>query len=300
VRVISGWLLGLAVLLAMIGLERGWERVRIASLWPLLIGPAVLFQLLRFADEVNWTNAWVLLGLADCLLLTLATGWLWGRGLLQRRVDELSSAAIVCVCAFLVALVGLPLLRPELDVLQRWVGEYARGPFGGLMIAAYVALGIGVEALALGLARNGPGRLGPACLAVAGLGAFMSAILQQDPTDGGPVTLAGTIRTILLMPTFLFLSVALLTLARRFGRDRRWQPIARAALVLAVAVPLVFGVVVVAPPEWKGIAGRVFDAVWTSWLLLAALRLRGLSRSAPFRARPVPGAASSGVLQASQ
>ena len=73
-----------AVLLAMVGLERVWERVRIAALWPLLIGPALVFQLVRFADEVTWTNPWLLLGLADCVLLTLATGWLWARGLVVR------------------------------------------------------------------------------------------------------------------------------------------------------------------------------------------------------------------------
>jgi hypothetical protein len=279
-RIVSGWLLGLAVLLVFIGYERSWQRTRIASLWPLLIGPVLMIQLARLADQVTWTNPLLLLVLLEFLVLTLATAWLWIRQAMQAHVDRLASVAIVCVGLFLAVLVALPLLRPELDVWQRWVGEYARGPYGGLMIAAYVALGVGVEALAVGLIRTGAGRLGACTLAIAGLGAFMSAILLQDPTDGSPATLAGTVRTVLLMPTFLALSVALIALSRAFGRDIRWRPIAPAALALAVAVPLVFVVVIVAPPDWKGMAGRVFDAVWTSWLLLAALRLRGITRPA--------------------
>jgi hypothetical protein len=294
VRVIGGWFMGMGVLLVLAGLERAWERARIATLWPLLMGPILLVQLGRFANQVDWTNAALLLICLDCLLLGAAIGWMWaasawrvavgdlGQVEAPARTRRLAELASVCVGAFLVALVALPLLRPDLDVLRRWVGEYASGPYGGLMNLAYVALGVGAEALALGLARAGGGRLGPACLGVAGLGAFMSAILLQDPTDGSPGTFAGTLRQILLMPTFLSLTVALLSLSRRFGRSPEWQPIARAALGLAIVAPLVFAVVVVAPPDWKGLAGRVFDFIWTTWLLLVALRLHRIT-AAPRR-----------------
>lgn len=52
------------------------------------------------------------------------------------------------------AVVVLHVLRPEFNPVNHAVSNYAVGPYGYLMTAAFYALALSVFALALGLARS--------------------------------------------------------------------------------------------------------------------------------------------------
>jgi hypothetical protein len=204
VRVYAGWALGLATLLWLTGKGRDW---RLAGLW-LLTLPAILWiQLSRYPYTMSGE---LLVQLLDLLVLAAVCGTL----LIRRHgtTRGLALAGATGVGLFLVALAALPALRPDLDVRARWVGEYAHGPYGGLMVAAYLALGTG--ALCLGLALRTLSRAGGVLLALASGGAYLSAVFGQDDTATGERTVPGTIREIVLVPTFALLITALALLTR--------------------------------------------------------------------------------------
>jgi len=258
VRVYAGWFLGLALLLWLTGRAGTWTELRLPSLWLITLPGLLLVQLSRFPDQVAWTDPGLLLTALDLTALAVACGVLWLR--YHGTTRRLAVVGTAGVGIFLVVIAVLPLLRPDLDVRARWVGEYARGSYGGLMTFAYLALGTGAMALALAFRRNPPSRRGGTLLALASLGAYVSAVFPQDDTATGHRTVPGTIREIALIPTFVLLLAALGLLTRTQGRP---------ALVLYVAVLTLGALSLAAPADWKGIAGRAFDAAWTVWMLFA-------------------------------
>ena len=261
VRVYAGWALGLATLLWLTGKGRDW---RLAALWLLTLPALLWIQLSRYPYTMS---GGLLVQLLDLLALAAVCGTLLVRR--HGTTRGLAVAGAVGVGLFLVALAALPALRPDLDVRARWVGEYASGPYGGLMVGAYLALGAG--ALCLGLALRRLSRAGGVLLALASGGAFLSAVFGQDDTATGERTVPGTIREVVLIPTFALLITALAMLTR--AGPRFLSPVYAAALVT-------FGAAFAASPAWKGIAGRAFDAAWTLWMLGAAVWLARAERFA--------------------
>jgi hypothetical protein len=79
VRTLCGWLIATGLLQVSMGWEGDWRRARLGSAMLLLLPLALLFQMLRFATEVRWTNLalWVLL--VDCVLVAALMFWLWLR-----------------------------------------------------------------------------------------------------------------------------------------------------------------------------------------------------------------------------
>ena len=62
-RSLSGWLIALgAIMLAMV-LENDRTRARLATPMMILVLPALLLQMFRYADQVNWGNAVLWIGL---------------------------------------------------------------------------------------------------------------------------------------------------------------------------------------------------------------------------------------------
>jgi hypothetical protein len=55
-RSLSGWLLIVGTMLLSLSRENGWTRSRLAAPMLILLLPALLLQMARYADEVNWSN----------------------------------------------------------------------------------------------------------------------------------------------------------------------------------------------------------------------------------------------------
>src|SRR5215469_8600764 len=74
-----------------------------------------------------------------------------------RQVKQASWLALIAIGSimyFVAAVVALHVLRPELNPTRHAVSNYAIGPFGFLMTAAFFTLALSEFALALGLARS--------------------------------------------------------------------------------------------------------------------------------------------------
>jgi len=64
-RSLSGWLIAVGTIMLWMSWENDQARARLATPMLILILPAVLLQILRFADQVNWGNPvlWLILSL---------------------------------------------------------------------------------------------------------------------------------------------------------------------------------------------------------------------------------------------
>jgi hypothetical protein len=64
--------------------------------------------------------------------------------------------ALIGIAVNLAVLIAAPVLRPDLDLLEKSLSYYAVGPWGVIQVIAFVALGISSVALAIALRRAGP------------------------------------------------------------------------------------------------------------------------------------------------
>jgi hypothetical protein len=76
-RTLSGWLLGVGLMQAWMSWEGDWRRVRLATTMLIALPFAIVFQLVRFGDEVSWANLalWVLI--LDSVTVAAALAYLW-------------------------------------------------------------------------------------------------------------------------------------------------------------------------------------------------------------------------------
>ncbi len=189
--------------------------------------------------------------------------------------------AIAGFAFFVGAVVSLHFLRPDYDPTSRYISEYAVGPYGYLMTAAFFAWGIGSLALALGIRQTlKPSRasqVGVVLLWIATAGVFTAGIFTADLT-GDPVTTRGAIHGFASVVIFLSMIPAVLLLSIGFGRDPRWRRFRYSSLALGLVVLGTFflfggpgGLV------GFGIGQRIFIAALFLWLLVAAMWLRGVA-----------------------
>ena len=74
-----------------------------------------------------------------------------GDGHVEKPVAHLATVAIVGTALFVVLIAALHFLSPEFNPIERPTSEYATGPFGYLMTAAFLALSLSTWALVIGL-----------------------------------------------------------------------------------------------------------------------------------------------------
>lgn len=116
----------------------------------------------------------------------------------ERQVAWFADIAIGGIVYFFVAVVVLHFLRPEFNPVVHAVSNYAAGPYGYLMTAAFYALALSVFALALGLARSmvltNRARLAVLLLNIASVGMIVMAIFPGDVHAlHPPATITGVI-----------------------------------------------------------------------------------------------------------
>jgi hypothetical protein len=205
-------------------------------------------------------------------------------------VVVLATAAIAGTAVFVVLLAALHVLNPDTSVIDRPTSEYAVGPFGYLMTAAFVALSGATWALVIGLSQNlsreARSPLGLGLLAVFGTCLLVAATFPID-LEGTPRTLAGTIHSINGPIAFLSLTVGTNLVARRFKLDVKWLPRHRIASALAlVMIPLfIAGGVTAAREVGAGIAQRLLVVTFAAWYMVVAFQLRANATEATQRSR---------------
>src|SRR6188474_1523507 len=72
----------------------------------------------------------------------------------RKQVVGIAAVAIAAIAYFVVIIVALHVLRPDLNPIQRPTSEYAVGPYGGLMTSAFFSMSVASLALLIGLAQG--------------------------------------------------------------------------------------------------------------------------------------------------
>jgi len=100
-----------------------------------------------------------------------------------------------------------------------------------------------------------------------------------DP-EGAPQTVSGTIHQINGPLAFLSLTAGTILVSRRFKQAQQWRPLHRTALILSLVMLAVFIATFLNIATASGFAGlcqRIFLAVFATWFVLTAARLRSLA-----------------------
>jgi Protein of unknown function (DUF998) len=191
---------------------------------------------------------------------------------------------------FVVAVLALHLLQPELSPLNEAVSYYVHGAQGWLFTAGLLAWGVGSAALLWGFARTIRIRAGIAGLlglAVWSAGVLASGLFRADLREqwNNSPSVAGLIHENAARVSFIALPIAALLLSHGLRRAPEWRRTSSVlyllALMIIVSLIVFFASLLpisdsLSPPILFGLTERMLLAVYATWLCAAAI---GLLRS---------------------
>jgi hypothetical protein len=196
----------------------------------------------------------------------------------QRRpsIVGLATACLVGTVAVAVVAVVLGLIRPGYSFVANPVVALMSGPNAWVQDVNFVVLGVSVIAAAiglhLGLRASRWGALGPALLALSGVGPVLAGVTAPVPVH--------------FAITFLSAGIGLLVLSRRMAHDPMWDGLAWYALATGIAILVVIPIhSVFALPEgaplhaWWGLLNWTALALWVTCTAVLASRLLRLART---------------------
>jgi hypothetical protein len=200
----------------------------------------------------------------------------------QLVLTRLARGAMILILVYPVAAIALHLLPTGFNPVTNELSDYANGPYGWLMTAGFLGLGLGSLLLVWIVAKgHDAGLLSPATLVLLGVwGAarFLAAFFHDDLPGAAP-TVHGGIHNVLGALAFFSVSVAMILASRSFRREPRWSSLSRLSLVLGalalIATLLFVGGVESSSPTHPvlGLSERVFYVCAIVWLLLVGNRI---------------------------
>jgi uncharacterized protein DUF998 len=200
-------------------------------------------------------------------------------------MKQLTTLALISIAYFVVVVVILHFLRPDVDPLHRPTSEYAVGRYGFLMTTAFLSMSVASLSLLVGLYRGissaAQSRIGLFLLGVWGAGVLVAMSFHIDP-EGTEQTLSGIIHRINGPLIFLSLTIGVLLISKSFSRDANWRTAYRYARPISLIMFAIFLVTVVNVATGSGFEGlcqRVFLLTFVAWFILTALRLRLANRN---------------------
>jgi Protein of unknown function (DUF998) len=217
----------------------------------------------------------------------------------QSQEYSLPTGLLACVCltgngCFVVAVLALHLLQPELSPLYYAVSYYVHGAQGWLFTAGLLLWGIGSAALLLGLLRatriRNRFRIGDAgllALAVWSAGILATGLFSADPPGqwDKPLSTTALVHENAARVSFIALPIAAFLLSHGLRRAPDWRQIAGVLYLFAVLILVSLIVFFVSlfplsdtfsPPILFGLTERMLLAAYAAWLCAAAI---GLLRS---------------------
>jgi hypothetical protein len=207
---------------------------------------------------------------------------------------SLAYAAMAGAGCFVLAILALHVVQPELSPLNEAMSYYVHGANGWLATVALLAIGAGSLALTIGLGLQLDGReacIGFGFLAVWSIGAILGGAFAADPRgnwDKQP-TMAGAIHGIAAMVALTAFPPAAALITRNIRRNAQIGRIGRLLSALAIASVISFVAffgsllpvfVRPGPPVLLGLTERILLAIYAAWLVTCAL---GLLQSRPGR-----------------
>ncbi|MGZ3618807.1 MAG: DUF998 domain-containing protein [Ktedonobacteraceae bacterium] len=184
--------------------------------------------------------------------------------------------AIGGIVYFVVVVVVLHFLRPEYNLFNHAVSNYAVGSFGYLKTSAFYVLALGGFSLALSLFRiialTKLSLVAILLLCLASSGIVVMGIFPGDAHAlHPPATITGVVHWAAAGVSFLSIMIAAFLLAVSFKTDERFQRFERLCFIFALAMVstlLLYGILALV--GWVGIGQRIYLAVCLLWLLVLA------------------------------
>lgn len=201
-----------------------------------------------------------------------------------------SLMSITGIASFIAAALALHLLRPDLDPVSSQMSLYLIGAHGAWLQAAYVALGIAMIGLAVGLYRTlaaDARSVAPLlCFALGGVSLSTTAYAWMD-LPGVDASLEGLVHGVSAQAAFLFATTGVVLQAMRLRLDPRWRAHARWLLPWAVACFAAVWVLALWRDAPRGLAQKTVIALIVGWLsAVTGLLWRRVRRFDP---NPAPG-----------
>lgn len=192
------------------------------------------------------------------------------------QVVALAAVGVVGIVVAAVVAVVLGLIRPGYSFVANPVVALMSGPNAWVQDVNFVVLGASVIAAAaglhLGLRPSRWGALGPALLALSGVGPVLAGVTAPVPVH--------------FVVTFLSAGIGLLVLSRRMVPDPRWDGLAGYALATGIAILVVIPIhSALALPEgaplhpWWGLLNWSALALWVTCTAVLAGRLLRVART---------------------
>jgi undecaprenyl-diphosphatase len=187
-----------------------------------------------------------------------------------RAARWLRISSVVLLSLGLACVVALHLLRPDLGFAGHRLSEYANGPYGYVMTAAFVSIGIGMLALGAAMSQlpDRRSRIVAIAVAAAAIGMVAAGIWRTDADRVGVTTDAIHSRASAVA------TLVLIVAALAWSAVPRWRGPGRGidlAAGLAVVAAL-FGAVspVLHHSSWTGVSQRLLWLSLLAWLILTA------------------------------
>ncbi len=147
--------------------------------------------------------------------------------------------SIAGAALFLVLLVALHFIKPEVDPSWRMISEYEIGNYGWIMSLAFLSLSFSYLTLFITIRPEMPptiaGRIGLALLMLGVIGSAMGGIFISDPITTEQVTLHGNLHGIGALLGIPTLPIAATLISRGLARNPAWTS-ARTSLFWAAAL----------------------------------------------------------------
>jgi len=204
----------------------------------------------------------------------------------QTRLRLLAICGVIGPVIYAIVVLTLGLLRPGYNPVTQSMSEFGEvgAPNAIVMNAAgFILLGLLMIAFTFGLHRGiskGKGsKIGPALLAVTGVGLVGAGIFPCDP---GCVdeSLIGIVHSIFSTISAFAGIFAPFAISRRLKKDSLWQGYWAYSVVtgvMALGVSAVYGLEIL--ELWKGALQRVSMGIHLLWIEVMAIRLLRLSIS---------------------
>jgi hypothetical membrane protein len=200
----------------------------------------------------------------------------------------LAVAGIAAPIAFTMLVIVQGILQPDYRHVAMPISALAAWPAGWIQNVNFYVFGVLMVSHAIGLhlgmrARR-RGWIGPALLALSGVGTVLAGVfpMTRDAT-GAPMEPAGHI--VAAVVTFLGAGAGLAALSWRMAADPRWRSLAGYGRACGLAIVGLFVAMgLLAAPEngllhpWFGLLQRVMLAVWFPCVVVLATRLLGVAR----------------------
>jgi hypothetical protein len=191
------------------------------------------------------------------------------------RIVALAVVGVAGLVVSAVVAVVLGLIRPGYSFVADPVVALMFGPNAWVQDVNFVVLGVSVIATAIGLhfgvRPSRWGALGPALLALSGVGPVLAGVTAPVPVH--------------FAITFLAAGIGLIVLSRRMARDPSWDGLAGYALATGIAILVVIPIhSVLALPEgaplhsWWGLFNWSALALWVACTAVLARRLLRVTR----------------------